>query len=108
MTTKQEQCCDEPRGFVGGVCDHCGGEVQHEFTHLELEQQVSEWRQKAYKLERDALEAALCTMLFHARKLEREQNMLASALRDVMNSSDSTSMYRTAKDALNKLTEQES
>lgn len=42
------------------------------------------------------------------QKLERERNMLAGALRDVINSSDSTSMYRTAKDALNKLTEQES
>lgn len=51
MTTKPEQCCDEPRGFVGGICDHCGGEVQHEFTHLELEQQVSDWRSRAYKLE---------------------------------------------------------
>ena len=53
MTTKPEQCCDEPRGFVGGVCDHCGGEVQSEYTNLELEQQVSDWRQKAYKLERE-------------------------------------------------------
>lgn len=53
MTTKPEQCCDEPRGFVGGVCDHCGGEVQSEYTNLELQQQVSELRQKAYKLERD-------------------------------------------------------
>jgi hypothetical protein len=53
MTTKPEQCCDEPRGFVGGVCDHCGGEVQSEFTNLELQQQVSDWRQKAYKLEQE-------------------------------------------------------
>ena len=30
---KPEQCCDEPRGFVGGVCDHCGGEVQPEFFY---------------------------------------------------------------------------
>jgi len=33
MTTKPEQCCDEPRGFVGGVCDHCGGEVQPEYFY---------------------------------------------------------------------------
>lgn len=50
---KPEQCCDEPRGFVGGVCDHCGGIVQHEFTHLELEQQVRELSFRNYKLERD-------------------------------------------------------
>jgi hypothetical protein len=28
----QKECCDEPRGFVGGVCDFCGGEVQPEPT----------------------------------------------------------------------------
>ena len=22
------ECCDEPRGLVGGICDFCGGEVQ--------------------------------------------------------------------------------
>lgn len=50
---KLEQCCDETRGFVGGICDHCGGEVQHEFTHLELEQQVRELSFHNYKLEQD-------------------------------------------------------
>jgi hypothetical protein len=24
----KKQCCDRPRGFVGGVCDYCGGTVQ--------------------------------------------------------------------------------
>jgi hypothetical protein len=42
-----------------------------------------------------------------ARRLERERNILTSGLRDVMNSSDSTSMYRIAKAALNKVTGQE-
>jgi len=22
------ECCDEPRGLVGGICDFCGNEVQ--------------------------------------------------------------------------------
>lgn len=22
------ECCDKPRGFVGGICDFCGNEVQ--------------------------------------------------------------------------------
>lgn len=35
-------------------------------------------------------------------KLERERNMLASALRDIMNSSNSTSMYSIAKETLEK------
>lgn len=26
----QGQCCDTPRGFVGGVCDYCGGTVMPE------------------------------------------------------------------------------
>lgn len=25
-----DQCCDTPRGFVGGVCDYCGGTVMPE------------------------------------------------------------------------------
>lgn len=53
MKTKPEQCCDESTGFVGGTCDHCGGTVQHEFTHLELEQQVRELSFRNYKLKRD-------------------------------------------------------
>ena len=27
---KENQCCDEPRGFVGGVCDNCEGIVKEE------------------------------------------------------------------------------
>jgi hypothetical protein len=48
-----------------------------------------------------------CVSADFARNLERERNILASGLRDVMNSSDSTSMYRIAKAALNKVTGQE-
>jgi hypothetical protein len=47
-----------------------------------------------------------------ARKLERElatvtaqRDMLAVALNDVINSGDSTTMYRTAKEALQSLTQ---
>ena len=35
MTTKPEQCCNEPRGFVGGVCDYCDGTVQPEYFYWE-------------------------------------------------------------------------
>jgi len=61
---KLEQCCDEPRGFVGGVCDHCGGEVQSEFTNLELQQQVSKWRSRAYKLETSRDKWKACAVEF--------------------------------------------
>jgi hypothetical protein len=26
----EDECCGEPRGFVGGVCDNCGGVVRPE------------------------------------------------------------------------------
>lgn len=72
---KLVQCCDEPRGFVGGVCDHCEGEVQSEFTNLELQQQVSEWRSSSYRLEaeRDKWKAA-------AVAFEKERDAYENAL----------------------------
>jgi|Laugrespbdmm15sn_2_1035079.scaffolds.fasta_scaffold09782_2 hypothetical protein len=27
---EQQECCDTPRGFVGGTCDYCEGVVQPE------------------------------------------------------------------------------
>jgi hypothetical protein len=30
--SEQEECCDKPRGFVGGVCDYCGGTVQPDYV----------------------------------------------------------------------------
>lgn len=30
LVATPEQCCDEPRGLVGGPCDHCGNTVQPE------------------------------------------------------------------------------
>ena len=29
---EQQECCDTPRGFVGGTCDYCEGIVQPEPT----------------------------------------------------------------------------
>ena len=26
-----QECCDKPRGFVGGTCDYCGGTVQPDY-----------------------------------------------------------------------------
>lgn len=28
LTTPAKDCCDEPRGLVGGPCDHCGETLQ--------------------------------------------------------------------------------
>jgi hypothetical protein len=30
--SEQQECCDRPRGFVGGTCDYCEGTVQPEET----------------------------------------------------------------------------
>jgi len=45
-------------------------------------------------------------MIRHARKLERERDMLAEALRYITEASDGSSVYRRAKTALDKLTKQ--
>lgn len=34
--SEQSECCDKPRGFVGGTCDYCGGIVQPEPEAYEL------------------------------------------------------------------------
>lgn len=52
--------------------------MQHEFTHLELEQQVSYWQQQAYKMERerDRLKKALrlsgkrCEEVHHPKEMQ--------------------------------------
>lgn len=33
---EQQECCDTPRGFVGGTCDYCGGTVQPEAPEIKL------------------------------------------------------------------------
>jgi hypothetical protein len=32
-----QECCDTPRGFVGGTCDYCGGTVQAETYTIGLD-----------------------------------------------------------------------
>lgn len=99
MNQNPESCTgsDTPETDVeasnGSLCDQC---VPADFARKLERERDKYWNQSDSFL--DEL-GKTQERMFNA---ERERNILASALRDIMNSSNSTSMYSIAKETLEK------
>ena len=87
-----KQCCDKPRGFVGGVCDFCGGTVMPEETDTprtdaEVKSAYAKGEPLSYRL------------LILCRRMERELNQYKAAHERIAVSSEPLQELRNIANA---------
>ena len=89
---EQQECCDRPRGFVGGTCDYCGGTVQPEAPEIKLTG-TPETDACAKGIDQDNFEGSwrddfeefAWVPADFARQLERQRDELLEALARTLN-----------------------
>ena len=92
---EQQECCDTPRGFVGGTCDYCGGTVQPEAPEIKLTG-TPETDACAKGIDqdnfegswRDDFEAFAWVPADFARQLERQRDELREKIADWENAAE--------------------